>query len=283
MSVLRSSVSAVLVLTFVATSSSAQTQPATPGAPQVQSGSDELAKQLSNPVASLVSIPFQFNWEEGVGPDEDLRFVLNFQPVIPTSLNSEWNLITRFILPFVSQPPLVSGGSTTAGTSDIVLSMFLSPAVPRRFVWGLGPVFSLPTTSDPFLGSGKWSIGPTALVLKQHGPWTYGILFNQLWSFASTGNTERADVNQTFLQPFLAYNTKTAVTFSINSEATGNWESTTDENWTIPLNFLVSKVTRLGMFPFSVGGGFGVFLASPEGGPEWKLRIVGTVILPRGR
>ena len=139
-----------------------------------------------------------------------------------------------------------------------MLSIFLSPAVPRRFVWEIGPVFSLPTTSNTFLGSGKWS-------------------------FANTGNTERADVNQTFLQPFLAYNTKTAVTFSINSEATGNWESTTDENWTIPLNFLVSKVTRLGMFPFSVGGGFGVFLASPEGGPEWKLRIVGTVILPRGR
>jgi hypothetical protein len=274
------SMAMVCVLTvFFATQAAAQTTPAA----DPQHGAEELAKQLANPVASLVSIPFQLNWEEGVGPQDDLRFVLNFQPVVPFTLNERWNLIGRFILPFISQPPLVPGGSTTAGTSDIVLSAFFSPAVRRRAVWGVGPVVTLPTTTDPFLGSGKWSIGPTAVVLNQTGPWTYGALVNHLWSYADTGNANRTDVNQTFLQPFLSYTTKTAVSITLSSEATGNWEATTDENWTVPLLFNVSKVTRLGPFPFSLGAGIGVFVAKPDDGPEWKLRMTGTIILPRAR
>jgi hypothetical protein len=245
------------------------------------SEAEELARQLSNPIADLVSVPLQFNWEEGVGPKEDLGMVINFQPVVPLSISEEWNLVGRFILPFVNQPPLAPGAESTAGTGDILLSAFLSPAKPGVAVWGVGPVFSLPTTTDPFLGSGKWSIGPTAVVLKQAGPWTYGALFNHLWSFADTGNTERADVNQTVLQPFLAYGTNSAVTFTVNTEASANWEARHGEEWTVPLIFQVSKVTRLGPFPFSLGGGVGYYVEKPEGGPDWKLRMIATLILPR--
>jgi hypothetical protein len=244
----------------------------------------EMAKQLVNPVANLVSVPLQFNWDEGVGPNEDLRYVMNFQPVVPFSLNKQWNMIGRFILPYIGQPSFGAGLPRTSGTGDIVLSAFFSPADLRGgAVWGIGPVFGLPTTSDPHLGSGKWSIGPTAVMLKQSGHVTVGALVNHLWSIGSVSNTERADVNQTLLQPFFAYTTTNAVTFNVNLEATANWEAADDQRWTVPVHVTVSKLTRFGPFPFSIGGGVGVYATAPDGGPEWKLRMTTTLILPKGR
>lgn len=268
---------AVLVLaTLVALGTSAI---AAQTAPASNDEATQLAKQLSNPIADLVSIPSQFNFYEGVGVDDDLRFVLNLQPVVPFSITKDWNLIGRFILPFISQPPLATGASTTFGTGDIVASAFFSPKQ-SKIVWGVGPVFGFPTTSDPNLGSGKWSIGPTAVVLKQHGPWTYGGLINQLWSYASTGDVQRPSVNQMYIQPFAAYGMKNAVTFTLSSESTANWLAPSGDTWTIPIIGQVSKVTHLGPFPFSVGCGAGYFLASPDSGPQWMLRMNFVLILP---
>ncbi|WP_373046283.1 neuromedin U [Vulgatibacter sp.] len=239
-----------------------------------------LAQQLTNPVADLVSIPFQFNWENGVGENEDLRFVLNVQPVIPLSLGEDWNLILRWILPFVAQPPGIAEGSpATFGTGDIVASAFFSPAK-GKVIWGVGPVLGLPTGNDPLLNSGTWSAGPTGVFLVQAGPWTAGALANHLWSFADTGEVHRRDVNQTFLQPFVACTTGGAVTFTVQSESTFDWEAEEGQGWTVPVSALVSKLAKLGPFPFSIQGGAGWYAATPAGGPEWRLRLNFVVLLP---
>ena len=248
------------------------------GRAQESDNAAELAKSLSNPVADLVSIPFQFNWDNGVGPDDGLRYTLNVQPVVPFSIGENWNLIGRWIMPYVSQPSLGTGLDPTSGYSDIVFSSFFSPKK-SSITWGVGPVFLLPTTSDPLLGAGQWGVGPTAVVLRQQGPWTYGVLANHIWSFAEAGNLERNDVNSTFLQPFLAYG-KSGTTLTLFSESTANWEADSGEVWTIPILVLVSKVTRLGPFPFNVTAGGGPYVESPTGGPEWKLRTAFTLILP---
>jgi hypothetical protein len=241
--------------------------------------SQALAKKLANPISDLVSVPFQFNWESGVGPDNGLRTVLNIQPVLPVTISSKWNLIERWILPYVSQPEYLGSKS---GFSDVVFSSFLSPSGQPSFTWGAGPVFSLPMTSDPAMGAGKWSAGPTAVVIRISGPWVYGFLWNQLWSFASVSNVDRPAVNQGFFQPFIAYSTPNGVTFSVQSESTANWKAPdSGDTWTIPVNVLVSKITKFGPFPFSAQGGGGVYVASPAGGPEWKLRMNFVVLLPR--
>jgi len=147
----------------------------------------ELAKKLQNPVAALISVPLQNNFEFNGGPKNDgFRYQLNLHPVVPFSLNEDWNLISRTILPFISQEDMVAKGSSQTGLGDTVQSLFFSPRSPTYggVIWAVGPVFQLPTATDDLLGEEKWGAGPTALALRQHNGWTYGALFNHIWSFA---------------------------------------------------------------------------------------------------
>ena len=150
---------------------------------------------------------------------------------------------------------------------------------PSSFIWAIGPVVSFPSTSDPTLGTGKFSAGPTAVVLKQTGPWTVGVLWNEIWSVG--GDKDRQDVSQMFVQPFAAYTTKSLWTFTLQSETTANWEATGNNRWTVPVNLLFSKLSSFGPFPASYSYGFGVFAASPQGGATWKMRGAITLLLPR--
>lgn len=246
-----------------------------------QEGAD-LARQLSNPIASLVSVPFQFNWEQNVGPSELTRFILNVQPVMPFTVNESVNLIVRLIAPLVSQPPLFENGLATFGMGDVTTSFFVSPSKSTRLIWGAGPLVVLPSTSEPTLGSGKWSAGPTIVALKQTGPWTVGALWNQAWSFS--GDPSRGDVNQMFLQPFVSYQATRTITISVNSEMTANWETDDDDDtWTVPINVVVSKLSSFGTFPASYQVGFGAFPVHPEVGPSWKIRAAIVILLPRAQ
>ena len=223
-------------------------QRAAAAAPPADDESETLAKKLSNPISDLVSVPFQFNWYQDVGPLDLSTFVMNVQPVVPLQLNNDWNLILRIIVPFIGQPPLFNGDVSSFGIGDVTPSFFFSPRNSSHFTWGVGPVFALPASYQPTIGSGHTSLGPTAVALEQTGKWTIGTLWNQVWSVA--GDERRADVNQMFLQPFIAYQKSHTVTYTFTSEMTFDWESQGD-GWTIPLLGLVSKLNRFGPFPAS--------------------------------
>jgi hypothetical protein len=241
---------------------------------------DALAKQLSNPVAGLISVPLQLNYDDGFNANGDgHKFTLNVQPVIPISISEHWNMISRTILPIVDQEDIVVGSGGQFGLGDTTQSLFFSPKAPGSsgWIWGAGPAFLLPTATDDLLGSGKWGAGPTAVVLKQtEDGWTYGALINQIWSFAGDG--DRADVSSMFLQPFLAKALGKGRTVTVNFESTYNWEA---EQWTLPLNLSYSKVSRLGKQLVSYAGAVRYYVETPDGGPEWGVRFVVTLLFPR--
>ncbi|MDF8358483.1 MULTISPECIES: transporter [Ensifer] len=243
-----------------------------------ESGAD-LAKKLSNPIASLISVPFQFNYDRGYGPEDGNREVLNIQPVIPISLNEDWNIISRTIMPVISQNDIAGQSGHQFGLGDITQSLFVSPKQPGPggIIWGAGPVFLIPTATDELLGSGKWGAGPTAVALKQDGPWTYGILANHIWSFA--GQSDRQDVSSTFLQPFVSYTTPDAWTFSLNTESSYDWMQ---DEWSVPVNFQVSKLVKFGEQPVSFTAGARYWAQAPEHGPEgWGFRAAVTFLFPK--
>jgi hypothetical protein len=241
----------------------------------------DLAKQLSNPIANLISVPLQFNYDHNIGLAEaGKRYYLNIQPVIPVSIAPEWNMISRTIVPVIRQHDVFQplNSSDQSGLGDVVQSLFFSPKEPGTsgIIWGVGPVFLLPTATDSVLGSQKWGAGPTAVALIQDSGWTVGTLANHIWSYAGDG--DRADVTATFIQPFVSYTTQDAWTFTLNSESTYDWAN---EQLSVPVNFQITKLTEIRSQPISIGGGVRYWAESPDNGPEgWGVRLIAMFLYP---
>lgn len=269
----------LLVVTLAAAPAGAAEATSTPTSTSGASDADALAMQLSNPVAALISVPFQLNWDTGLGRDgEGDRTTLNVQPVVPVSLNEDWNVISRTILPVIWQSDVQPGGGSQSGFGDVLQSVFFSPKAPTAsgWIWGVGPALLLPTGSSDFTLD-QWAAGPTAVVLKQNAAgWTYGMLVNQLWGLSNSGSLP--DVDATFLQPFVSVRVGPGRTLGMNFEAT--YDRNTSE-WTVPVNASLSQVLPVGGQLVSLGLGARAYLDAPRGGPDWGLRFTLTLLFPR--
>lgn len=254
--------------------------PAAPARAQDDAQAAELAKKLANPVASLISVPMQYNYDEyGGANDGGAVSSLSIQPVIPFSLNADWNVITRTIVPLIDRQDFPNEALNESGLGDIVSSQFFSPKslTAGGWIWGAGPAELLPTATDDVLGGEKWGLGPTAVALKQSGPWTVGLLTSHIWSVA--GDDDRDDISTTSLQPFLSYTTKTHTTVGTYTESTYDWKN---DQWQVPLIFQAGQLFKIGpqILQLAVAGKY--WAEAADNGPEgWGLRLQLTFLFPK--
>lgn len=237
----------------------------------------DLAKAAQNPVANMISLPFQNNYNTGIGSNDEYQNVLNIQPVLPIHLNKDWNIITRTIFPIVSQPDALTNKGRVNGLGDTSLSAFLSPASPGDVTWGVGPAALLPTATDKTLGSDKWAAGPSVVALTMPGNWVVGSLFSNVWSFAGSGEK---DINLFTWQYFINYNLEDAWYLTSAPIITADWEEKSSERWTVPVGGGVGKLFKL--FDQHINAQVSAYnnVVTPRGGADWQFRVQFQLLFP---
>jgi hypothetical protein len=287
---------ALLLFFLVALPLSAQDTPvgpegtsvATQATPAAATNSDALRNAAQNPVASLISVPVQENWNFGIGSANRVQNVLNIQPVIPISLGKNWNLITRWITPIIYQPiPVPQPPGPPAqqtgvyGFGDLNPSFFLSPKK-SKVIWGIGPTFVFPTaTNTTYLGQGKFSIGPTLVVLVQPTHWTIGFLANNYWSVAGHSDLDKPAVNQFLLQWFANYNMKKGWYLTSGPIITANWRASSGNVWVVPFGGGVGRIMKLGFQPVNITTQFYGNAVHPPGASPWTMKMQIAFLFPK--
>jgi hypothetical protein len=247
---------------------------------------EDLAKIAQNPVGNLISVPFQENAYFNVGPEKRTQNVLNIQPVIPISISDDWNIITRTILPIISQPGFTPDQSRTNGIGDVQISAFLSPAKPGAWIWGVGAITQLPTHSNNLLGNNNAGLGPTAVFLHlEHGsPWVYGVLANNIWSVngsATFTSSNSASYNNGLIQPFVNYNCEGGAYLTSSPILTVNWEARGSQQWTVPMGAGVGKLFKLGKLPVNTSLSAYYNVVRPDFAPNWQVRLQVQFMFPK--
>ena len=245
-----------------------------------ENAAEELAKAAQNPVASMISLPLQNNTNFSFGPQEKTQNVLNVQPVWPFSIGENWNLITRTIMPVISQPEILPGTDRTFGLGDITFTSFFSPKDSGKLIWGVGPVLVMPTATDDALGTDRWSAGASVVALTMPGRWVIGSLFNNVWDFAGSGN---ADINFFTWQYFINYNLPDGWYLTSAPILTANWEASSGNKWTVPFGGGFGKIFRIGKQPVNASAQYYYNVEKPDFGADWQLRLVLQFMFPKSK
>jgi hypothetical protein len=241
----------------------------------------EIAKQAQNPIANVISVPLENDFYPNTGIDKEDSYVLEMKPVVPFKLSNDWNLIARTVIPVAQVPDLAPGVNGASGLGDVQTSLFFSPVIVGKVIWGAGPVISLPTATEGILGTKKVSIGPTAVALSIQGHWLFGTLVQNLFSVA--GPSARPDVNQMLMQPFVNYNMRHGWYLTSSPIITSNWEVNSNNRWTVPVGGGVGRIVHFGTIPVSTYAQFFRNVERPEGTSSWSARFEMTFLFPKQR
>jgi hypothetical protein len=248
--------------------------------PKAALSATELAKQTQNPVADLISVPFQFNTYFETGPLGRTQNVLVIQPVIPIHLNEDWNFIARPIIPIIDSAPMFEGQDRNTGLGDIQFEGFFVPKAKVLGDWtlGIGPVMQFPTNTGPDgrYGNDNWAAGPALLLMQGKGHWVFGGLFTQLWSYAGSDD----EINESNFQPFVNYNLKDGWYLHSDPTFKYNWSADSSEAWTVPVGGGLGKVVKIGKMPVNLRLASYYFAEAPRTGSDWQLQFQVQLLFP---
>lgn len=241
---------------------------------------EELAKLAQNPIGNLISVPFQNNSNLNFGPEKKTQNVLNIQPVIPVEVSPDWNLITRTIVPVVSQPVLSPTDDRVDGLGDMQFTAFLSPGKPGHWIWGAGAVAQLPTHNKDELGNKNWGLGPSFVILRleKGDPWVYGVLANNIWSVGDRGSPS---YNNGLIQPFINYNLPGGTYLTTSPVITVNWKADSGQQWTVPIGGGIGHIFHFGRLPVNAQVGAYYNVARPDNSANWQVRAQVQFMFPK--
>ena len=226
-----------------------------------------LAKATQNPLAAMYSLPFQNNTT--LDRSDIKQNVLNIQPVIPISLGENINLINRVIIPIISQD------KSTTGIGDISYTAWLSPTKASKIIWGVGPVFQIPTSSGDEFGSGEFGIGPSVVALTTINQWVAGIVINNIWTFGD------AEENKFLFQYFVNYNLPKAWYLVSAPILTANWNAPSGEQWIVPFGGGAGKVFKIGKQPININAQGYYNAVKPTGWGDFQMRLQVQLLFPK--
>ena len=277
----------------------------------------QIAKLMDNPVGNLVAVFFQYDYTQFKGPRIDTKVVHKLQiiPMFPINLGSDWNLINRVVFPFLSVPVnkgfgkcmgaapgsilascpnfpslLADPFDRTTGFSDLTYVGLASPKKPIKIestggkvIWGIGPTSMFPTASQDVLGTGKFSLGPSAVVGYLGREWLFGIFPQHWWSVG--GESKRADVNLTNIQYFLYYvppwDPKAQWRIGMSPTVSIDWKAKGDK-LTFPVGLGIERMFAIGQLPVFIQLEVAYSVIHPEDkvGSRWNFRLNIIPVIP---
>ena len=249
-------------------------QDSTDPAPNSTDTEQDLSKAAANPIANMISIPIQLNWNFGIGEYDRTQKVFNIQPVLPFRLNDKWNVINRIIIPIIGQPENAESG-TSWGIGNTVISSFFVPESKGVFMWGIGSALNIPTSTAPEFGGNDFGIGPAVVMLVTPGHWVAGFTFNHTWSYRTD------ELNAFFAQYFVTYNF--AKGWYVNSAPviTADYTAEDGEEWIVPFGGGGGKIVKAGNQPLNLQIGVYSNVIKPDNYASWQLRFQIVFLFPK--
>ena len=247
---------------------------------------EQITKKLNNPVSNLWRITFRNNYtllNGDISTKNRASWITRAQIALPIPLTEKFNLVMSPSFPILSAPvPLANGNfNRKGGLGNIKLPIFLATNRQKGLVMGLGPVFDFPSSTDPDLGTGKWSVGPNAAAFYIGKKWVLGAILSQVWSFA--GKSSRKDVSAATLQYAAWYIHKSGWQVGLGSPTiVADWEADDDaDRWTVPVGLGIGKLLKIPRMPVQIELEASYAVVHPNTfGERWNFRLVIKRVFP---